>query len=86
MIALRARIGDMRAADLLYLFQKYRVGQDRQAQFLPILACAARNHIVNGRKAQFLMIKMPVNQGFWRLGFKPAYLPLAARASRDSIR
>jgi hypothetical protein len=32
------------------------------------------------------MIKMPVNQGFWRLGFKPAYLPLAARASRDSIR
>jgi hypothetical protein len=41
-VALRARIGNVRAAHLLNLLQKYRVGQNHQTQFFPILALAAK--------------------------------------------
>ncbi len=61
MVALGVRIGDMRAADLLDFFKDDRVGQGGPTQFLPIPALAARDHIVNGRQTQLLMIKMPVD-------------------------
>jgi hypothetical protein len=72
MVALRAGIGDVSAAHLLYFFAKRGVGQDCQTQILPILAFATGDHIVNGRKAQFLMIQMPVDHGFSRLSSKSA--------------
>ena len=75
MVTLRAWVGDMRVAHLLYFFQEDRVGQDCQAQLLPILALAPSDHIVNGRKAQLLMVKMPMNHDSSRLSFKPALIP-----------
>ena len=75
MVALRARIGNVCAAHLLYFFTERGVGQDHQAQILPILAFATGDHIVNGRKAQFLMIQMPVDHGFSSLSFKSAIIP-----------
>ena len=63
MATLRPVIGDMREAHLLNSLQEFRACQQCQAQLLPILALATRDNIVNGRKAQFLMIRMPV----WRI-------------------
>lgn len=75
MIALGAWIGDMGAANLLHLPQEAWAGQDCQAQLLPILALATSDYIVNGRQAQFLMIKMPVNHNCSHLSFNSALIP-----------
>ena len=75
MVALGTWIGDVRTAHLLYLFQEFRASQDRQAQLLPILALATRDHIVNGRKAQTLVINMPVNHRLSRLSLASVIMP-----------
>jgi len=85
MMALRVRVGDTRAAYPLDFFQIYRVGQSRQTQVLPVLALATSDYIVNGRKAQFLMIKMPVNHDFSRLSFKSAFIPTHSAGGVNSI-
>jgi len=82
---LRARIGDMNAAHLLDFFQECGVGQDGQAQVLPILAFAARNHVVNGRKAQLLMMEMPVNHELSRLSSKSGVIPTHPTGDVNSV-
>jgi hypothetical protein len=62
MIALRASIGHMRAADLPDLFQEHRIGQRRSTQGLLIPALATRDQVINGREGQFLMVEMAMNQ------------------------
>jgi len=52
MATLRPGIGDMREAHLLNSLREFRAGQQCQAQLLPILALATRDHIANGRKVQ----------------------------------
>jgi hypothetical protein len=79
MVALRVGIGDMRAAHLLYFFAQSRVRQDGQTQILPILALAPGDHIVNGRQAQLLMIKVPVYHGI------PAFIPPHPTVGVNSI-
>jgi len=75
MVTLRTGIGDVRVAYLLYFLQEAGTGQDCQAQFLPILALASGDHVINRCKAQLLMIKMPVNHGLSRLSFNSVGIP-----------
>ena len=63
MVTLCLWIADMRPADLLDLSQDSGAAEDGQPQLLPVPAFAARDNIINGGKAQFLMVKMPVFHG-----------------------
>src|ERR1035438_5851754 len=79
MVALRAWISDMRAAHPLNLLQNNGALHDGDAQFLPLLPLATRDHVVNGRKAQLLMIKVPVNHGSQDSSLKSTLIPTHPR-------
>jgi hypothetical protein len=60
-VTLSARISNVGFAHLEDFLEKNRIGQSSQTQFLPINPLPPTNDIVDGRKRQFLMIKMTVN-------------------------
>jgi hypothetical protein len=46
--------------NLPYLFQQGRIRQQRLPQPLPIRTPTARDHVINRRKSQTVMVQMPV--------------------------
>jgi hypothetical protein len=78
MVALGVRIPDMGAAHPDDSVQELRILQDSQAQLFPIPALAARDDVVNGREAEFLMIEMPVRHGLPQSSSKTADIPTPA--------
>ena len=57
-MALGVGIGEVRAADLLYLVQQGAIGQDRPAQIRPIAPSTACDHVVDGGVSETLMVEM----------------------------
>ena len=62
-ITLRAWIRDMSCTYVKDLFEEHRLGQNRFPQFGPVLAAATSDQIVDGGKAQLLMIEVAMDHG-----------------------
>ncbi len=63
MISLGVGVGNIRAADAFHFFKQRPIPKNRAAQVSPILPAAARDHIVDGRKGQALMVEVAMQPG-----------------------
>jgi len=63
MVTLGIGVRNVSVANLLHLVQQSTICQNGLAQVCPILPLTARDHIVNGREGEALMVEMAMKHG-----------------------